>query len=68
MADPLDAHGDALRRALHAEADAVVPAPDALDRVRARRARAGLLGHNPAVDLVAVLALALILLFTLGGS
>jgi hypothetical protein len=36
MTDPLDAYGDALRRALHAEADAVVPAPDGLDLIRAR--------------------------------
>ena len=36
MTDPLDAYGDALRRALHAEADAVVPAPDGLDRIRTR--------------------------------
>jgi hypothetical protein len=33
--DPFDTYGDALRRALHAEADAVVPAPDGLDRIRA---------------------------------
>lgn len=36
MTDPLDAYGDALRRALHAEADAVVPAPDGLERIRTR--------------------------------
>lgn len=36
MTDPLDAYGDALRRALHAEADAVVPAADGLERIRAR--------------------------------
>lgn len=31
--DPLDAYGDALRRALHAEADVWVPAPDGLERI-----------------------------------
>jgi hypothetical protein len=36
MTDPLDAYGDALRRALHAEADPVVPAPDGLERIRTR--------------------------------
>jgi hypothetical protein len=36
MTDPLDEYGIALRRALHAEADAVVPAADGLERIRAR--------------------------------
>lgn len=74
--DPLDAYGDALRQALHTEADAVVPAPDGLDRIRARTtfvcdpcadSRAQL-GHSRGHDLIAVAALALLLLFTLGGS
>lgn len=34
--DLLDAYGDALSQALHAEAACVVPAPDGLDRIRAR--------------------------------
>jgi hypothetical protein len=36
MTDPLDAYGDALRRALHAEADSVVPSADGLERIRTR--------------------------------
>lgn len=36
MTDLFDEHGDLLRRALHAEADQVMPAPDGLDRIRAR--------------------------------
>ena len=36
MTDPLDAYGDALRRALHAEADAVMPSGDGLERIRTR--------------------------------
>jgi hypothetical protein len=36
MTHPLDEHGDRLRRALRAEADAVMPSPDGLDRIRAR--------------------------------
>ena len=32
----LDHNDDTLRRALHAEADAVVPAVDGLERIRAR--------------------------------
>jgi glyoxylase-like metal-dependent hydrolase (beta-lactamase superfamily II) len=35
MTDPLDAYGDALRRALHDDADAVNPA-HGLDEIRAR--------------------------------
>lgn len=31
----LDAGGDVLRRALHAEGDEVMPAPDGPDRIRA---------------------------------
>lgn len=34
MTYPFDEYGDRLRRALHAEADAVMPAPDGLDRIR----------------------------------
>lgn len=35
MTDAFDEHGDRLRRALRAEADAVMPSPDGLDRIRA---------------------------------
>lgn len=71
MTDPLDAYGDALRRALHTEMDVYptfVCAPDALDRIRARTSRAGWLGQTRAHDLIAVAALLIILLFALGGS
>ncbi|MFF5263370.1 hypothetical protein ACFY4C_30950 [Actinomadura viridis] len=34
--DPHDEHGEILRRALHAEAETVIPAPDGLERIRAR--------------------------------
>lgn len=34
--DPHDEHGEILRRALHAEAESVIPAGDGLDRIRAR--------------------------------
>jgi hypothetical protein len=33
---PFDEHGDRLRRALHAEAEAVTAAPDGLERIRTR--------------------------------
>ncbi|MBC6461948.1 hypothetical protein [Actinomadura sp. HBU206391] len=36
MTDPHDEYGEILRRALHAEAETVVPAADGLDRIRAR--------------------------------
>jgi hypothetical protein len=36
MTDPLDEYGELLRRALHAEADSVMPAPDGLERIRER--------------------------------
>ncbi|MFI7613970.1 hypothetical protein ACIBP6_22335 [Nonomuraea terrae] len=36
MTQPPDEYGDLLRRALRAEADAVVPSPDGLDIIRAR--------------------------------
>ncbi|MEV4253736.1 hypothetical protein AB0J52_11275 [Spirillospora sp. NPDC049652] len=35
---PHDEHGELLRRALHAEAERVIPAPDGLERIRARAA------------------------------
>ncbi|SEG60659.1 hypothetical protein SAMN04489712_107147 [Thermomonospora echinospora] len=50
---PHDEHGEILRRALHAEADRVEPAPDGLERIRAgierrsRRRFAGLAGWAP---------------------
>ncbi|WP_285694862.1 hypothetical protein [Actinomadura sp. NBRC 104412] len=34
--DPHDEHGDILRRALHAEADKVIPGADGLEKIRAR--------------------------------
>lgn len=43
MTGPFDEHAERLRRALHAEADAVMPSPDALDRIRTRIA----LGQTP---------------------
>lgn len=36
LPDPLDACGDALRRALHAEADPLVPAFNGLERIHHR--------------------------------
>jgi hypothetical protein len=36
MNHPFDEYGDVLRRALHAEADAVMPEPDGLERIRGR--------------------------------
>ncbi|WP_051711807.1 hypothetical protein [Spirillospora albida] len=39
--DPHDELGEILRRALHAEADSVIPADDGLDRIRARIAAGG---------------------------
>ncbi|WP_242901662.1 hypothetical protein [Actinomadura terrae] len=39
--DPHDEHGEILRRALHAEADAVSPVGDGLERIRARIADGG---------------------------
>ncbi|MCW2883764.1 MAG: hypothetical protein QOE54_724 [Streptosporangiaceae bacterium] len=36
MTDPFDEYGEILRRALHAEADSVMPAPDGLERIRER--------------------------------
>ncbi|MGI8335352.1 hypothetical protein ACRYCC_35845 [Actinomadura scrupuli] len=36
MIDPFEEHGEILRRALHAEADSVMPAPDGLERIRER--------------------------------
>ncbi|QYC39764.1 hypothetical protein Nocox_10725 [Nonomuraea coxensis DSM 45129] len=41
MTLPPDEHGDLLRRALRAEADAVVPSPDGLEIIRARIERRG---------------------------
>ncbi|MFI7634342.1 hypothetical protein [Nonomuraea sp. NPDC049400] len=41
MTQPPDEHGDILRRALRAEADAVVPSPDGLEIIRARIERRG---------------------------
>lgn len=41
MTHPPDEHGDLLRRALRAEADAVVPSPDGLEIIRARIERRG---------------------------
>ncbi|TMR10831.1 hypothetical protein ETD86_37850, partial [Nonomuraea turkmeniaca] len=41
MTHPPDEHGDFLRRALRAEADAVVPSPDGLEIIRARIERRG---------------------------
>ncbi|MFD0899843.1 hypothetical protein [Actinomadura sediminis] len=48
--DPHDEHGEVLRRALHAEAESVIPSDDGLDRIRARIAaesgrRHGFLGR-----------------------
>jgi hypothetical protein len=43
MTDPFDEHAERLRRALHAEADAVMPSTDALDHIRTRIAQ----GHRP---------------------
>jgi hypothetical protein len=60
--DPLDAYGDALRRALHAEADAVAPSPDGLDRIRARAAQ------PRRFRVCALLILAAVLLLALGGA
>jgi hypothetical protein len=36
MTEPFDEHGEILRRALHAEVDSVMPAPDGLERIRER--------------------------------
>lgn len=36
MTEPFDEYGDRLRRALHAEADAVVPSPEGLDQIRTK--------------------------------
>lgn len=67
-ADPLDAYGDALRRALHTDADAVVPAPDGLDRIRVRVHRRRWYRHG-ALTVASLLVLdALLLLLALGGS
>ncbi|MEV1169550.1 hypothetical protein [Nonomuraea sp. NPDC049784] len=41
MTQPPDEYGDLLRRALRAEADAVVPSPDGLEIIRARIERRG---------------------------
>src|SRR5262245_58365436 len=41
MTQPPDEHGDLLRRALRAEADAVVPSPEGLEIIRARIERRG---------------------------
>ncbi|MFI7125343.1 hypothetical protein ACIBQ1_06580 [Nonomuraea sp. NPDC050153] len=41
MIQPPDEHGDLLRRALRAEADAVVPSPDGLEIIRTRIERRG---------------------------
>ncbi|PZG13647.1 hypothetical protein [Nonomuraea aridisoli] len=41
MTQPPDEHGDLLRRALRAEADAVVPSPDGLEIIRSRIQRRG---------------------------
>ncbi|MGW0806747.1 hypothetical protein [Nonomuraea sp. NPDC002799] len=41
MIQPPDEHGDLLRRALRAEADAVVPSPEGLEIIRARIDRRG---------------------------
>ncbi|TDC00275.1 hypothetical protein E1267_35075, partial [Nonomuraea longispora] len=41
MTQPPDEYGDALRRALRAEADAVVPSPEGLEIIRARIERRG---------------------------
>ncbi|MCF6469563.1 hypothetical protein FAF44_14350 [Nonomuraea sp. MG754425] len=41
MTQPPDEHGDLLRRALRAEADAVVPSPEGLEIIRARISRRG---------------------------
>ncbi|WP_052424325.1 hypothetical protein [Nonomuraea candida] len=41
MTQPPDEYGDLLRRALRAEADAVVPSPDGLEVIRARIERRG---------------------------
>lgn len=68
MTDPLDAYGDALRRAMHAEADCVVPSPYGVDHIRDRTSRTRLSGYSRGHDLIAYAALMLILLFTLGGS
>jgi hypothetical protein len=65
MADD-DKLRDALRRALHAYADAVTPSVHAIDHIRDRTAR--LSGYSRGHDLIAAVALLLILLFTLGGS
>ncbi|MFG1943627.1 hypothetical protein [Nonomuraea sp. NPDC048826] len=41
MTQPPDEYGDLLRRALRAEADAVVPSPDGLDAIRTKIERRG---------------------------
>ena len=68
MTDPLDAYGDALRRALHAGGDAVVPATDALDRIRARVHRRRWYRHGSLIVAALLLLNAVLLLLTLGGS
>ncbi|WP_327086415.1 hypothetical protein OIE66_29300 [Nonomuraea sp. NBC_01738] len=44
MTQPPDEYGDVLRRALRAEADAVVPSPEGLQIIRARIERKGMRG------------------------
>jgi hypothetical protein len=41
MTQPPDEHGEILRRALRAEADAVVPSPEGLEIIRAARCGRG---------------------------
>lgn len=66
--DPLDTHGDKLRRALHTETQTFVCDPYALDNIRARTYRRRWWRHGSLIVAALLLADALLLLFALGGS
>lgn len=68
MTDPLDAHGDALRQALHTETrQTFVCNPHALEDIRARTAQQDLRVDTLLVAVLLTLY-TLLLLLTLGGS
>lgn len=79
MTEPFDEYGDRLRRALHAEADAVVPSAEGLEQIRTKIAkkrerrlgpffRSGLLAHSWVRPLAALGAAALIAIVALSTT
>jgi hypothetical protein len=65
MTEPFDEYGDRLRRALHAEADAVTPSPEGLERIRTkinkrRERHLGLWFPSPWLRPIAAVAAAII--------